>query len=106
MTKAPTPTEKSKTQRDNIKTPPKTSTYTTITDRSVKVTIAIQLVWLNQFTDSQPSHLPQKPCNQKDVKMYMSTDEHCWKKNSGTQLARTNNLWIPSQKALPTELRL
>ena len=59
MTKAPTPTEKSKTQRDNIKTPPKTSiTQRLQTDlgRSVKVTIATQLVWLNRFTDSQPSH--------------------------------------------------
>ena len=33
MTKAPTPTEKSKKQRDNTKTPPKTSIYTTIADR-------------------------------------------------------------------------
>ena len=59
MTKAPTPTEKFKTQRDNIKTPPITSiTQRLQTDlgRSVKVTIATQLVWLNRFTDSQPSH--------------------------------------------------
>ena len=33
MTKAPTPTEKSKKQLDNTKTPPKTSIYTTIADR-------------------------------------------------------------------------
>ena len=49
MTKAPTPTEKSKKQRDNTKTPPKTSiTQRTRTDlgRSAGVTIATQLVWL------------------------------------------------------------
>ena len=59
MTKAPTPTEKSKTQRDNIKTPPKTSItqrLQTDLERSVKVTIATQLVLLNRFRDSQPSH--------------------------------------------------
>ena len=26
------------------------------------------------------------------VKMYMPTGEHCWKKNSGAQWARTSNL--------------
>ena len=26
----------------------------------------------------------------------MPTGEHCWKKNSGEQLTRTINLWIPS----------
>ena len=70
MTKAPTPTEKSKKQRDNTKTPPKTS----ITPRlrtdvgwSVGETTATQLVWLNRFMGSQPSHLTQKLCNQKDT---------------------------------------
>ena len=33
MTKTPTPTEQSKKQRDNIKTPPKNYDYTTISDR-------------------------------------------------------------------------
>ena len=59
MTKAPKPTEKSKKQVDNTKTPPKTSiTQRLRTDlgRSVGVTIATQLVWLNRFTGSQPSH--------------------------------------------------
>ena len=59
VTKAPTQTEKSKMQRDNTKTPPKTSiTQRLRTDlgRSVGVTIATQLVWLNLFTGSQPSH--------------------------------------------------
>ena len=28
--------------------------------------------------------------------MYMPTGEHCWKKNSGTQWARTSNFWISS----------
>ena len=70
MTKAPTPTEKSKKQRDNTNKPPKTSiTQRLRTDlgRSIWVTIATQLVWLNRFTGSQPSHLPQKPFNQKDT---------------------------------------
>ena len=59
MTKAPTPTEKSKTQRDNTKTLPKTSIIQRLrTDlgRSIGSTIATQLVWLNRFTGSQPSH--------------------------------------------------
>ena len=59
MTKAPTPTEKSKKQRDNTKTPPKTSiTQRLRTDlgRLVEVTITTQLVWLNRFTRSQHSH--------------------------------------------------
>ena len=51
--------KKSKKQHDNEKTPPKTSiTQRLRTDlgRSVVVTIATQLVWLNRFTGSQPSH--------------------------------------------------
>ena len=51
MTKAPTSTEKLKKKRDNTKTSPKTSiTQRLRTDlgRSVGVTIATQLVWLNQ----------------------------------------------------------
>ena len=59
VTKTPTPTEQSKKQRDNIKTPPKTLiTQLLRTDlgRSVGVTAVTQLVWLNQFTSAQPSH--------------------------------------------------
>ena len=59
VTKTPTPTEKSKKQRDNIKTPPKTLiTQLLRTDlgRSVGVTAVTQLVWLNRFTSAQPSH--------------------------------------------------
>ena len=59
MTKAPTPTEKSNLISDNTKTPPKTSIAQRLrTDfgRSVGVKIATQLVWLNRFTGSQPSH--------------------------------------------------
>ena len=59
MTKAPSPTEKPKKQRDNTQMPPKTSiTQRLQTDlgRSVGVTIATQLVWLNRTTGSQPSH--------------------------------------------------
>ena len=59
MTKAPTSTEKSKKQRDNTKTPTITSiTKRLRTDlgRSVGVTIAIQLLWLNRLTGSHHSH--------------------------------------------------
>ena len=59
MTKALSPTEKLKKQRDNTKTPPKTSiTQRLRTDlgRSVGVTIATQLALLNRFMGSQPSH--------------------------------------------------
>ena len=66
MTKAHTPTEKSKKQRDNTKTPPKTSIIQRLrTDsvRSIGEAIAIQLVWSNQLTGSQPSHSPQQLCN-------------------------------------------
>ena len=57
---------KSKKQRDNTKTPPKTSiTQRLRTDlgRSVGVTTATQLVYLNQFTGSQPFHSPQQLYN-------------------------------------------
>ena len=70
MTKAPTPTEKSKLQRDSTKTQPKTSiTQRLRTDlgRSVGVTIAIKLVWINRLTGPQASHISQKLCNQKDT---------------------------------------
>ena len=59
VTKTHTPTEQSKNQRDNIKTPPKTLiTQLLRTDlgRSVGVTAVTQLVWLNRFTNAQPSH--------------------------------------------------
>ena len=68
MTKAITPREKSKKQRDITKTPPKTSiTQRLQTDlgRSVWVTTATSLVWLNRFTSAQHSHLPRQPCNKK-----------------------------------------
>ena len=58
MTKTPIPTEIQK-QIDNTKTPSKTSiTQRLRTDlgRSVGVTTTIQLVWLNRFTGTQPSH--------------------------------------------------
>ena len=59
MTEAPTLREQSKKQRENTKTPPKTSiTQRLLTDlgRSVGVTIVTHQVWLNRFTGSQPSH--------------------------------------------------
>ena len=55
IAKAPTPTEKSKKQRDKKKTPPPKPTQADL-GRSVGVTIATQLVWLNRFTGFQPSH--------------------------------------------------
>ena len=66
MTKAPTLTEKSKKQRDNTKTPPKLRLHNDL-GRSVGVTTATTLVWLNRFTSAQPSHLPQEPCLKKDT---------------------------------------
>ena len=59
MTKAYTPTEKSKKQRDNKKTPPKTLiTQRLRTDlgRPVGVTAVTPLVWFKRFTGAQPSH--------------------------------------------------
>ena len=56
--KSPYTNKKSKPQRDNTKTPPKTSiTQRLRTDigRSVGVTTTTQLVWLNRFTGSQTS---------------------------------------------------
>ena len=56
MTKAHTPTEKSKKKRDNTKTPPKTSIKQRLqTDlgQSVGVTISTQLVWLTRSQLSQ-----------------------------------------------------
>ena len=60
MTKTPTPTEESKKQRDNIKTPPKTLiTQRLQTDlgRSGGVrNRSHPLVRLNRFMSAQPSH--------------------------------------------------
>ena len=59
VTKTPTPTEQSKKQRDNIKTPPKTLiTQLLRTDlgRSIGATAVTQLVRLNRFMSAQPSH--------------------------------------------------
>ena len=65
MRKAPT-NRKSKKQRDNTKTQPKTSIKQRLRadlGRSVGVTIATHLMWLNQLTGSQPSHSPQQLCH-------------------------------------------
>ena len=56
MTHAPTLTEKSKKQRDNIKNATKNFDYTTDLGRSVGVTAVTQLEWLNRFTSAKPSH--------------------------------------------------
>ena len=60
MTKTPLPTENSKTKGQHKNA---TGANTSITQRlqtdlgrSVGVTTATQLVWLNQFTGTQPSH--------------------------------------------------
>ena len=66
MTKAPTTTETSKNQRDNTKTPPKTSITQRLRaalGRSDEVTTVTQLACLNRLTESQPSHSPQQLCN-------------------------------------------
>ena len=59
MSKAPSSTEKHKTQRDNTKMQPKpfvSQRMRTDFGRSVGVTTATQLVWLNRLMGSQPSH--------------------------------------------------
>ena len=61
--------------RDNTETLQKSSiTQRLRTDlgRSVVVTTVIRPVWLNQFTGSQPSHSPQKLCNQKGIHLKIS----------------------------------
>ena len=61
---------KSKNQRDNTKTPPKTPiTQRLQTDlrRSVGVTIATPLVWLDSFQGHRPFHSPQLQRNQTDM---------------------------------------
>ena len=67
--KKPTPFEKSQKQKTTQKTPPKISITQRLrtVGRSVGVTIATQLVWLNWFAGSKPSHLPRLSCNQKDT---------------------------------------
>ena len=58
VTKAPTPTEKSKKQRDDIKNATKNFDYTTIADRLrtvSRVTAVTQLVW---FTGLRAHNLP------------------------------------------------
>ena len=69
-TEKKTVTENSKKQSDDTKTPPKTSITQRLRiyiGRSIGVTTATQQVWLNRFTGSQPSHLPQKLCYQKNT---------------------------------------
>ena len=68
ITKNPISTENSKINGQH-KNATKKFDYTTMADRLRTVTWSniIQLVWLNRLTGTQPSHLPQKPCNQKDT---------------------------------------
>ena len=68
MTKAPSPTENSKKQNDNIKTPKKID-YGTIADRRRTVSWNDnnhQAGLFEQVYGIPNSHLPQKLCNQKD----------------------------------------
>ena len=65
MTKAPTTTHKIQKATWQHKNATKTSiTQRLRTDlwRSVRVTIATKLMWLNGFTGFQPFHYPQKLC--------------------------------------------
>ena len=71
MTKALTPTENSKKQSDNTKTPPKTSITTTIADRQLRT-----VSWSNDSHPTgvvkpvyriQTSHSPQQQCNQTNM---------------------------------------
>ena len=87
MTNAPTLTEKSKKQRDNIKNATKNFDYTMIADRLMTVswnTAVTQLVWLNRFTSAQPSHLPQQSCYQNETHLKI-------RKQSSLKRPRTNN---------------
>ena len=57
-------------QSDNTKTPPKSSIAQRSwnnSGRSVRVMTVTQLVWITRFTESQPSHLLQNLCNQRDT---------------------------------------
>ena len=73
MTKAPTPTEKSKNQRDKTKTPPKISiTQRLRTDlgRSVGVTIVNHPTVVVKPVYGIPTFLlTAKACNQKDTQL-------------------------------------
>ena len=63
MTEAPTTRDKSKKERDNIKTQPKTlisQQLRTDLGRSVGVTAVTPLVWLIQFMSAKLSHSLQK----------------------------------------------
>ena len=72
MTKASPPAEMSKRQSQKVttQTTPQKSSITqrlrTDLERSVGVTTATKLVWLTGLR-TQPSHFPQRPCNQKDT---------------------------------------
>ena len=63
MTNAPTLTEKSQKQRDNMKNATKNFDYTAIENdlgRLVGATAVTPPVWLNRFMSAQPSHSPQR----------------------------------------------
>ena len=73
MTKAPIPTKNITKTIGNTKTPPNTS-ITYGLGWTVEVKFVIQLVLLNRFTGTQPSYLPQQPCNQTDTHLNIKRD--------------------------------
>ena len=94
-TKATSLTEKPQKQRDNIQTPPKTSIIQQLRidlGWSVGVTIATQLVWLSRFTETQPSHLPQKLCNQKDIHLKIWNSSSSFRPRINSQLKRRGHI--------------
>ena len=64
MTEAPTPTEKSKKQRENIKRQQKLQFHNDL-GRSVWVKVIAKLILLKRLTGFQPSHLSQNLCNRR-----------------------------------------
>ena len=63
---------KVKRQHENATKALITQRLRTDLERSAEVTSAIQLVWLNRFMGFQPSHLPQKLCNDNDTNLKIS----------------------------------
>ena len=57
--------QKATSQHKNATKPSITQRFRNDFGRSVGVSTAIQLMWLNRFTEFKPSHSPQKLCNQK-----------------------------------------
>ena len=68
MSKAHTPTENSKMQNENTKTPPKTSiAQRLLINLGRAAGVTTDLMWLNRFLGSQSCHFSKKLCKQKDL---------------------------------------